>query len=174
MDGALRMQLLINDLLRYARVGRGKAAETSCCAEQALDEALKNVAVAMEEAGTLVTRDPLPSVEVERSQVVQLLQNLLGNAIKFRSERPHEVHVSADRDGEMWRFKVQDNGIGMEQSDAERIFVVFKRMHTTAEYEGTGIGLAICKKIVDLNGGKIWVDGVPGEGCAFYFTLPAA
>jgi PAS domain S-box-containing protein len=172
VDGARRMQDLINDLLAYSRVGtRGQEfAPTSC--ETVLEIALTNLKTAIEKAGARVTHDPLPTVVADQGQLCQVFQNLVGNAVKFRGlDAPH-VHVSAEkREGE-WRFSVRDNGIGIDAQDAERIFVIFERLHTSAEYPGTGIGLAISKKIIERHGGRIGVESEPGKGAAFYFTIP--
>jgi len=172
VDGATRMQTLINDLLAYSRVGlRGKPFERADSAD-VLGQALANMQVAFQEHAALVTNDDLPVVVGDVSQLVQLFQNLIGNAIKFRGEAPPRVHVSARDAGHEWVFAVRDNGIGFDPQFAERIFVIFQRLHTKAEYTGTGIGLAICKKIVERHGGRIWVESQPGEGATFYFTLP--
>ncbi len=171
VDGARRMQVLINDLLAYSRVGsRGKEfAPTDC--EAILEAALMNLRKAIEETGAVVTYDPLPTAPSDETQLCQVFQNLIGNALKFHGSAPPRVHVSAqDTDGK-WRFSVRDNGIGIDPRHAERIFQVFQRLHTTAEYPGTGIGLAIAKKIVERHGGRIWVESEPGEGATFYFTL---
>ncbi len=172
VDGATRMQALISDLLTYSRVGtRGKPfAPTGCSA--ILEDALANLAVALRESGATVTHDTLPVVTADATQMTQLFQNLIGNALKFRGEHPPEVHVGAEqREGE-WQFSVRDNGIGIEPQYLERIFGVFQRLHTRREYPGTGIGLAICKKIVERHGGRIWIESEPGQGSTFYFTLP--
>ena len=172
VDGAKRMQGLIDDLLAYSRVGtRGKEFTATDC-NGVLARTLLNLKTAIDESGAQVTQDQLPTVPGDEFQLGQLLQNLIGNAIKYRGERPAEIHVGCERDGEMWRFAVTDNGIGIDPEYAERIFVIFQRLHTRQEYPGTGIGLAICKKIVERHRGKIWVESEPGKGSTFYFTLP--
>jgi light-regulated signal transduction histidine kinase (bacteriophytochrome) len=172
-DGAARMWRLINDLLTYSRVGtQGKEREPTDC-ETALQQSLKNLKVAIEENGVIVTRDPLPTVMADGPQLIQLFQNLIGNAIKFRGNEPPRVHVSASRNGESWIFSVRDNGIGIAPEYAKRIFVIFQRLHSRDKYDGTGIGLAICQKIVERHGGDIWVESELGKGANFYFTLPA-
>jgi len=174
VDGATRMQQLINDLLAYSRVGtRGKEfAPTS--GEVVLDRALQNLTLAIEDSGAVVTHDPLPTVLGDEGQLVQLFQNLIGNAVKFRgTEAPH-VHVSAEvRAGEAV-FSVRDNGIGIDPQFADRIFLIFERLHQQEQYPGTGIGLAICKKIVQRHGGRIEVESQPGRGTTFRFTMRAA
>ena len=177
VDGANRMQGLINDLLAYSRVGaRGKElAPTDAGA--AFAAVRKNLGKAIEEAGAVVLAGPLPVVVGDHTQLVQLFRNLVSNAIKFRHpERgAPEVRVGATLlDGQRWLFSVRDNGIGMDQRCAERIFLIFQRLHTASEYPGTGIGLAVCKKIVERHGGKIWVESEPGEGSTFFFTLRPA
>jgi light-regulated signal transduction histidine kinase (bacteriophytochrome) len=172
-DGAVRMRKLINDLLTYSRVGmRGNELEPTD-SEAALAQSVNDLKVAIEESGALVTHDPLPTVMADRPQLGQLFQNLIGNAIKFRSNEPPRVHISASRNGNGWTFSVRDNGIGIAPEYSERIFVIFQRLHSREEYAGTGIGLAICKKIVDRHGGRIWVNSEVGKGATFYFTLPA-
>ena len=173
VDGAKRMQELIEDLLAYSRVGtRGRRfAAVDCNATLAV--VLGNLKAAIEEAGATVTRAPLATISGDESQLRQLLQNLIGNGIKYRDCKPPQVHVGCARDGDMWRFSVQDNGIGIDPQYAERIFAIFQRLHTQKEFSGTGIGLAICKKIVERHGGRIWVESVPGKGSTFYFTLRA-
>jgi two-component system, chemotaxis family, sensor kinase Cph1 len=138
----------------------------------AIETALANLESTLEEHQATVTHDPLPTVTADRPQLIQVFQNLIGNAIKFRQpERPPRVHVSAVRDDGAWRFAVRDNGIGIAPEYHDRIFLVFQRLHTRAEYPGTGIGLAICKKIVERHGGRIWVESEPGRGTTFLFTI---
>jgi signal transduction histidine kinase/DNA-binding LacI/PurR family transcriptional regulator len=173
VDGAERMQALINDLLQYSRVTtHGKPfAPTDCTA--VLDHALANLKVAIEESGAVVTHDSLPTVLADDVQLTQLLQNLVGNAIKFhKPDTPPQVHVGVEREDGEWLFSVQDNGIGIEPQHFERIFLIFQRLHSREEYEGTGIGLAVCKKIVERHGGRIWVESEPGKGSTFTFTMP--
>jgi PAS domain S-box-containing protein len=172
-DGAVRMWKLINDLLTYSRVGmRGNELEPTD-SEAVLAQSVNDLKVSIEENGALVTHDPLPTVMADLPQLGQLFQNLIGNAIKFRSNEPPRVHISASRNGNGWTFSVRDNGIGIAPEYSERIFVIFQRLHSREEYAGTGIGLAICKKIVDRHGGRIWVNSEVGKGATFYFILPA-
>lgn len=172
VDGVVRMQQLINDLLTFARVDmRGKAFGPVACQEivqQALD-ALQN---ALKESNATVTYDTLPTVVADASQLRQVFQNLLGNAVKFRSTHPLRIHISATRSEKEWIFSVRDNGIGIEPQYAERIFVIFQRLHSRDQYPGTGIGLALCRKIVERHGGRIWVESQAGQGATFYFTIP--
>lgn len=173
VGGASRMQKLIQDLLSYSRVDtQGQAGEPTPV-EPIVDYALGNLRAAVEESRAVVTRDPLPTVIADEGQLLQLFQNLLSNALKFRGESPPRVHVSAERRGEEWVFSVRDNGIGIDPQYAKRIFVVFQRLHNISEYPGTGIGLAICKKIVERHGGRMWMESQLGQGATFYFTLPA-
>jgi light-regulated signal transduction histidine kinase (bacteriophytochrome) len=173
VDGAVRMRKLINDLLTYSRVGTQGKELSPTDSEAALAQSIDDLKVAVEEHGALVTHDPLPTVMADRSQLGQLFQNLIGNAIKFRGNEPPRVHVSASRNGNGWTFSVKDNGIGIAAEYSERIFIIFQRLHSRQEYAGTGIGLAICKKIVERHGGRIWVKSDPGKGATFYFVLPA-
>jgi signal transduction histidine kinase len=175
VNGVGRMQQLIHDLLAYSRVGtQGKPfqpTETTA----ALERAVAAQGVAIHESGATITHGDLPAVQADEWQVVQLFQNLISNAIKFHGAEPPRVHVSAAR-GQgspgAWVFAVHDNGIGIAPEYYERIFVIFQRLHGRSQYEGTGIGLAICKKIVERHGGRIWVESQPGQGTTFYFTLP--
>jgi light-regulated signal transduction histidine kinase (bacteriophytochrome) len=175
VDGANRMQQLIRDLLTYSRVGTEGEKLLATSSESALQVALLNLRVATEEKGALVTHDALPPVLADETQLVQLFQNLVGNAIKYQGAGIPRVHVSAAREGaENWLFSVKDNGIGIEPRYFEKIFGVFQRLHKRDEFAGTGIGLAICKKIVDRHGGSISVASEPGKGSTFCFTLAAS
>jgi len=172
MEEATRMQQLINDLLDFSRVGtRGKELKPTAC-EAMLSQVLENLQVAIAESQVLVTHDPLPTLMGDETQLNQLFQNLIANAIKFRRSEPPRVHVSAVQRGNEWVFGVRDNGIGMEPEYFDRIFTIFQRLHSRAEYPGTGIGLAVCKKIVERHGGRIWVESDLGLGTTFYFTIP--
>ena len=174
VDGAKRMQTLISDLLSYSRVGtQGKAFELVHC-DAVLDRVLKSLKIAIEDNGAVIAREPLPAVSGDSIQLSQLFQNLLTNAIKFHGEKPPLVQISAKKNGSTWKLSVRDNGIGISPDHADRIFVIFQRLHTKTEYPGTGIGLAICKKIVERHGGRIWVEGSPGGGSTFFFTIPVA
>jgi len=172
VDGAKRMQDLVNDLLAYSRVGtRANPFERTDC-EAVLALALGNLEFAIEESGAQVTHDALPVVVADGPQLAQVLQNLVANSIKFRSEQPPRIHVSATSIGDEWVFCVRDNGIGIDQQYHERVFVLFQRLHTRREYPGTGIGLAICRRIAERHGGRIWVESELGEGSAFHFAVP--
>ena len=172
VDGATRMQGLINDLLAYSRVGTQGAEFASFPLERALGTALQNLQIALAETDAEVTQEPLPRVLGDERQLVQLLQNLVANALKFRREDPPRIHISTRQEGEEWIICVQDNGIGIEPQYLQRIFIIFQRLYTRQEYPGTGIGLAICKRIVERHGGRIWVESTPGEGSTFCFSLP--
>jgi PAS domain S-box-containing protein len=170
VEGASRMQTLINDLLTYSRVGtRGRDLVPTDTGD-IFEAAYANLRRAIEESGAEVTSDELPTVLGDQTQLVQLFQNLIANAIKFRTEEPVEVHVGAERWEGEWLFSVRDNGIGIEPQYVERIFRIFQRLHGKGEYSGTGIGLAVCKKIVERHGGRIWAES-SGEGTTIYFTL---
>lgn len=172
VDGATRMQNLISALLSYSRVGtRGKPFEPTDCS-MVLERVLDNLKVAIEESNAVVTHDPLPTVMADNVQLAQVFQNLIGNAVKFHGERPPAVHVGAQRGKGEWIFSVRDNGIGIDPQHFERIFLIFQRLHSQDEYPGAGIGLAVCKKIVERHGGRIWVESQPGAGSTFYFTIP--
>ncbi|MFO7604789.1 MAG: ATP-binding protein [Desulfurivibrionaceae bacterium] len=170
--GASRMQELILDLLRYSRVESQGKPLTAVDSGKTLAQVVVNLQSAIEEAGAKVEAGTLPVIAGDDSQLVQLFQNLVGNAVKFRRDEPPLVRVSAERQEGGWRFAVADNGIGIKPEFRERILQVFQRLHTQQEYPGTGIGLAICKKIVERHGGRIWVESQPGQGTTVYFTLP--
>jgi PAS domain S-box-containing protein len=172
-DGASRMQKMITDLLAYARAGAGGQAFEAVDLGAALDTAIANLKTAVEENGAQVTRGDLPAVMADRTQMVLLLQNLVSNAIKFRSNEPPRIHVEAERKDGQWLLRVRDNGMGIPPEHRERIFEIFQRVETGKGHKGTGIGLATCRKIVERHGGKIWVEDAPGEGSTFSFTLPA-
>ena len=171
VDGAARMYRLINDLLEYARVGSHEAEFGATDCEAVLADALSNLGSAIEENGATVTHDPLPTVMADRDRLSRLFQNLLSNAIKFHSVDPPVVHISARRNENEWLFSVRDNGIGIDPEHFERVFLIFKRLHGMGEYSGTGIGLAICRKIVEHHGGEIWIESQAGKGSTFYFTM---
>ena len=169
-EGALRMQSLIQDLLAFSRVGRNGSGRVDC--DAVMEEVLMTLGPAIQESGAVVTHATLPEVWANRSQMAQVFQNLVGNAIKFHGKEPPAISVQAEKAGQQWLFSVSDNGIGIAPEYAENIFVVFHRLHARTEYPGNGIGLAICKKIVERNGGKIWVEAQTGHGSVFKFTLP--
>jgi len=175
-EGALRMQALIQDLLAFSRVGRNCAACTRVDCEAVIEEVLVTLGPAIQESGAVVTHTALPAVWADRSHLTQVFQNLIGNAIKFRGKDVPAISVQAEKvhaekDGLQWLFSVSDNGIGIASECAQNIFVVFQRLHTRTEYPGNGIGLAICKKVIEHCGGKIWVEPAPGHGSIFKFTL---
>ncbi|MBI4314216.1 MAG: PAS domain S-box protein [Candidatus Omnitrophica bacterium] len=174
VDGVVRMQALIKDLLLYSRVGRGEMTKEPISMDAVVSQVLSTLEIRIRETQAVVTKDPLPTVPVNRSQIEQLMQNLIGNAVKYHGEAAPRIHVSAQRRGTHWVFSVRDNGIGIDPQHYDRVFVIFQRLHTRTQYEGTGIGLAICKKIVERHGGKIWVESKPGEGSTFLFTVPAS
>lgn len=175
VDGANRMQTLINDLLAFSRVGRIHNEHSTVDLDAVVDRTLDSLSVVLEESGAEVTRDPLPSVVGDTTQLGMLWQNLVSNAVKFRRpEVPSGIHLEAVRDGDMWHFAVTDNGIGIDPEFAERVFVIFQRLHTKDAYPGNGIGLAMCKKIVEFHGGTIGVDPEHTPGTRIAFTLPVA
>jgi light-regulated signal transduction histidine kinase (bacteriophytochrome) len=173
VDGAARMQRLIHDLLSYSRVGRRNRDFTPIDCTTVVGTVCANLRAAIEESGVVITTDALPVVMADETQLVQLFQNLLGNAIKFRGDKPPLINIGAERLGDDWLFRIQDNGIGIEPQYVERIFLIFQRLHGRSQYPGTGIGLAIAKKIVERHAGRIWVQSEVGKGSTFYFTLPA-
>jgi light-regulated signal transduction histidine kinase (bacteriophytochrome) len=173
VDGATRMQMLIEDLLAYSRIGaRGKPLKPTDC-NRVLRQVIGNLGVAIEENQAIITHDRLPTVTVDAVQMRQLLQNLIGNAIKFKGPEAPRVHIRAEQRPNEWLFSVRDNGIGIDPQYKERIFAIFQRLHSRQEYRGTGIGLAICNRIVERHGGRIWVRSELGKGSTFFFTIPA-
>jgi light-regulated signal transduction histidine kinase (bacteriophytochrome) len=172
VDGAVRMQRLINDLLTYSRVStRGKPLEP-IDASSVLGETIGNLYAAIQESRAIVTNDDLPTVRADAGQLLQVFQNLIANAIKFHGTDSPRIHVSARDAGHEWIFSVRDNGIGIDPQYKESLFVIFRRLHTRQEYPGTGIGLAVCKRIVERHGGRIWFESEPGKGTTFFFTAP--
>lgn len=174
-DGCNRMQALILSLQAYSRAGGSGESKREVSTEDALKESIENLRAAIKHSGAEVTHDSLPSIMTDHAQLVQVFQNLVGNAIKYRSAKTPQIHVSAAKNrSNEWMFLVRDNGIGIAPRHFERIFLFFQRLHGPEEFEGSGIGLAICKKIVEKQGGRIWVESQPGEGSVFYFTLPSS
>ena len=171
LDATKRMQALISDLLAYSRIGAGGKDFGSVDMEKVLDSTLLDLNPALSERGAEVTRSPLPSVKGDEPQLRRLFQNLIGNAVKYCSEMPR-IHVSAEKKADSWLFSVRDNGIGIAPRHHDRIFQIFQRLHAKNEYSGTGIGLAICKKVVENHGGRIWVESEAEKGSTFYFTIP--
>ncbi|HEX2619716.1 MAG TPA: ATP-binding protein, partial [Phototrophicaceae bacterium] len=172
VDGASRMKALINDLLAYSRVQRVSGEVALFNGQRALDRALNNLQLTIEDNQAVITSDPIPKLLANEALMVQLFQNLIGNALKFRREVPPEIHIGVEEEQDAWLFSVRDNGIGIKAEYLDRIFVIFQRLHARGKYPGTGIGLAICKKVVENHGGRIRVESVPGEGTTFYFTIP--
>jgi len=174
VDGATRMQTLISDLLNYSRVGTQGNPLVPTDSEALFKRVLETLQFSIEESGAVIVSDTLPMVMTDPQQLGQLFQNLLSNAIKFHGEKPPNVRISTERDGNEWKISVRDCGIGISQEHADRIFIIFQRLHNKTEYPGTGIGLAICKKIVERHGGRIWIEPSPGGGATFCFTISAA
>jgi PAS domain S-box-containing protein len=172
VEGATRMQSLIEGLLEFSRVRPEEAEFTEVDCAVVLRRALANLQAAIQESGAQITHDPLPTVSADTVQLLQLFQNLIGNALKFRGDEPPAVHLGCERAGDHWHFSVTDNGIGIDAADAERIFVLFQRLHSKDAYAGAGIGLALCKKIVDAHHGRIWVQSARGAGATFHWLLP--
>ena len=173
VDGAKRMQVLINDLLTYSRVGTKARPFEPVALQEVVDTALAHLQISIQENDARIeVGGPLPVVSGDRTQLVQLMQNLVANAIKFHGSAAPEVRIDCADEGAAWRLRVRDNGIGIEPAYFERIFVLFQRLHGRGAYPGTGIGLALCKRIVERHGGRIWVESTPGQGSAFCFTLP--
>lgn len=173
VEGARRMQVFIRDLLAYSRIGFDRVQLVPTAMEAIRDHALSNLAAAIEEAGAAIESDALPVVVGDPNQLVQLLQNLIGNSIKFRRDEPPRVRLSAEREGPRWRFAVADNGIGIPDGARDRVFQIFQRLHPMDAYPGTGIGLAIASRIVERHRGRIWIESEVGKGATFWFSLPA-
>ncbi len=166
------MQTLISDLLEYSRVERQGRPFSEISCETLLEEALANLSATVRETGAVVEHDPLPVVHGDPTQLMQLFQNLVGNGIKYqRKDVVPRIHVSAAREPQHWHFQIRDNGLGIEREHFDRIFGIFQRLHTRDEYSGTGIGLALCKRIVDRHQGRIWVESEPGVGTTMHFTI---
>jgi signal transduction histidine kinase len=172
VDGANRMQTLIDDLLAYSRLTTREAVVEPTDLKETVAEVLTNLEHSIKESRAVITHDPLPTVEADRTQLLQVFQNLISNAIKYRSQRTPKIHIGFEDKGAEYLFYVRDNGIGIAPQYADRIFRIFQRLHTRKEYSGTGIGLAVCKKIIERHGGRIWVESEPEEGSRFNFTLP--
>lgn len=172
VEGVSLMQTLIDDVLAYSKVDMQAIEFELTNVETALERALTNLRKRISETGAVITHDQLPTVMADGTQLMQLFQNLIGNAIKFRSDQAPEIHIGASRLEDEWLFSVRDNGIGIDPQFRDRIFVIFQRLHTRDEYPGTGMGLAICKKIIECHRGRIWVESKLGEGATFYFTIP--
>jgi len=172
-DATQRMQSLISDLLTYSRVSKPELVPERTDLGQLLKQTLTDLSPLIKENQAVITSETLPTVNANPTQMAQLLQNLITNGLKFRTQQPPYLHITATREGQFWQIAVQDNGIGIEPQYRDRIFVIFQRLHYREEYPGTGIGLAICKKIVERHGGQIWVESKLGQGSTFYFTLPA-
>jgi light-regulated signal transduction histidine kinase (bacteriophytochrome) len=171
VEGAAYMEQLINDLLAYSRVSTAAKPFQPTDMQAVLNKVLAILQHSIAESAAVITSEPLPTVTADETQMTQLLQNLIANAVKFRSERRPEIHISARREDDRWTFAVRDNGIGIDPQYWDQIFVIFQRLHTRQKYPGTGIGLAICKKIVERHGGRIWVDSTSGQGSTFYFSI---
>lgn len=174
VEGATRMEQLLNDLRAFVQASaNGRQPEQDVNSGESLRRALVNLAAAIETSGARISHGHLPWVRMHQFQMDQLFQNLIGNAIRYRSQEPLRIQVAAERSGASWKFSIRDNGIGIDPQYKEQIFGIFERLHTTADYPGTGMGLAICERIVQGSGGRIWVDSEPGRGATFFFTIPA-
>jgi light-regulated signal transduction histidine kinase (bacteriophytochrome) len=172
VDGAKRMQSLISDLLAYSRVTSYAGEFEEVDLNKVIEEVLFNLEIVIEENNAVITNETLLKISADYSQMVQVFQNIIGNALKYRSKKTPKIHISSRKEDDKWLFSVKDNGIGIDPEYSEKIFQIFRRLHTREEYEGTGIGLAITKRIIERHGGKIWVESEPGKGSTFYFTIP--
>ena len=173
VDGAARMRQLIDDLLAFSRIGRSGAREEEVELDAVVDEVLRLLGSEVRASAARIERQPLPRVRAHRGQLIQLMQNLVSNALKYRGAEAPRISIDLRPGADEWTIAVRDNGIGLDQAYAERVFELFQRLHTSGEYPGTGIGLALCRKIVGLLGGRIWVESTPGQGATFSFTIPA-
>ncbi len=171
-EGGRRLAALIDDLLAYTKAGRAEIQSTRVNASEALQKALADLSEAIRQSGASVTWGALPEVYMSEAHLQQVFQNLVANGLKYRNDTAPKIHISAEGEGGMWRFAVRDNGIGIDPQFKETIFGVFKRLHRDDKYSGTGIGLAICQRVVERYGGRIWVESEPGSGATFYFTIP--
>ncbi len=172
VDGAKRMDMMINDLLEYSKIGSTERKYEYLQSEKILEKVLKNLKPTIEKTNSIITQDPLPLIYANEYMMIQLFQNIISNAIKYNGEKTPEVHISAENIDDEYIFSVKDNGIGIDQKHLEKIFKIFQRLHTREQYEGTGIGLAISKRIIQKHRGKIWVESELGKGTTFYFTIP--
>jgi PAS domain S-box-containing protein len=173
VSASARMSALVQDLLAYARIATEQERPSSIALDEDLEAAITHLDQAIKESGASITHDPMPTLPVDRGQMVRLFQNLIGNAVKYRKpNEPSKIHVSAEQNGAEWVISVTDNGIGFDPQFASAIFAPFKRLHSADEYPGTGVGLAICRRIVEAQRGRIWAESKPGERTTFYFTLP--
>jgi light-regulated signal transduction histidine kinase (bacteriophytochrome) len=172
VDGSRRMKELIDSLLAYSRVETHQQNFTTIDFAKVLAEVSEQLKSSIDESGATIISEPLPQVRGDEQLLVQLFQNLFSNAIKYQAGRKPEIHISAERRGEAWQFAVRDNGIGIESQYLERIFVIFQRLHNRSQYPGTGIGLSICRKVIEHHGGRIWAESEKGTGTTFYFTIP--
>ncbi len=171
VDGAKRLDAMINDILIYSRVTNKERNLTLVDFNKVVKQVYVNLINSIEETNAEITYDFLPSLVTDEQLMIQLFQNLIGNSIKYRSQKPPKIHITANKEGNKYLFSIKDNGIGISPDHLKRIFTIFKRLHTHEEYEGTGIGLAIAQKIVDQQGGEIWVESEPNKGSTFYFTI---
>jgi light-regulated signal transduction histidine kinase (bacteriophytochrome) len=172
VDGAERMKTLINDILAYSRITTRGREFANTDFNAVINQVIRDMEMIIDDNAAEIDCEALPTIPADNIQMCQLFQNLIGNAIKYRSNEAPKIHISARKQESEWVFSVADNGIGIEQEYLQRIFIIFQRLHARDEYHGTGIGLAVCKKIVERHGGRIWVESEPGKGSTFYFTLP--
>ena len=173
VDGAVRMQALIHDLLKFSRVGKAEIELSVTDCSTVVEQAVKNLRAAIEQSGAVVNWSDLPAIMADRSQLTQVFQNLIANAVKFQASDKPVIQINAQRRDHEWILTVSDNGIGIPEENWKDVFVIFRRLHSRSEYPGNGIGLSICKKIIERHGGRIWIDAQPNPGCCFRFALAA-